>query len=350
LLSKWVDGAEAGFLTGDPFQALYVWRGASPEVFWDPSVPDSHRRVLGQSYRLPAAIKDFALGWLKRYFSDYHSIEFKPRPAEGFVKQIDSTWQLPEAEVRVAEQHLDDGDSVMFATTCGYQLQPLIQVLRQRAIPYANPWRTKRGDWNPLGYRRGVSMAQRLLAYLAIDPSMPQPQSAWTMRQVQQWIQPLQAKGLLSKGAKQRLLRLVAESADIEVQPSLLLDLFESEPISRWFQLHGGRITGDTELEEILLWWRQYVLKTKASAVKYPIAIVNRHGPVKLLEQPRCYVGTCHSVKGGEADYVFLYPSLSPAGWREWHGTPKQRDNVVRTLYVGMTRARKGLYICGELP
>ena len=54
----------------------------------------------------------------------------------------------------------------------------------------------------------------------------------------------------------------------------------------------------------------------------------------------------CDEEKGGEADVVFLFPDLSPAGDAAYQKHGPQRDSVIRLLYVGMTRARHTLYIC----
>jgi superfamily I DNA/RNA helicase len=57
-------------------------------------------------------------------------------------------------------------------------------------------------------------------------------------------------------------------------------------------------------------------------------------------------VGTIHSVEGGEADVVFLFPDLSPAGDAAYQRSGPQRHSVIRLFYVGMTRALHTLYIC----
>jgi superfamily I DNA/RNA helicase len=64
------------------------------------------------------------------------------------------------------------------------------------------------------------------------------------------------------------------------------------------------------------------------------------------VEAPRVVVGTIHSVKGGEADVVYLFPDLSRAGDAQYQRMGPPRDSVVRLFYVGMTRARHTLYIC----
>jgi len=80
--------------------------------------------------------------------------------------------------------------------------------------------------------------------------------------------------------------------------------------------------------------------------IQFPLAVAHARGPSALEEPPRVTVGTIHSVKGGEADVVFLFPDLSPAGDTAYlrHGPP--RDSVIRLFYVGMTRARHTLYVC----
>jgi superfamily I DNA/RNA helicase len=52
------------------------------------------------------------------------------------------------------------------------------------------------------------------------------------------------------------------------------------------------------------------------------------------------WIGTIHSVKGGEADVVYLAPGFTS---RAWHMTPP--DDLHRLIYVGVTRAREELVI-----
>ena len=59
-------------------------------------------------------------------------------------------------------------------------------------------------------------------------------------------------------------------------------------------------------------------------------------------------MGTIHSVKGGEADVVYLFPDLSVSGMDEWDGTVEQRAPIYRLFYVGMTRARETLVLCPQ--
>jgi superfamily I DNA/RNA helicase len=67
-----------------------------------------------------------------------------------------------------------------------------------------------------------------------------------------------------------------------------------------------------------------------------------------LLETPQVVVGTIHSVKGGQADVVYLFPDLSQAGAAHYAHGGASRDSVILQFYVGATRARERLYICGR--
>ena len=66
-----------------------------------------------------------------------------------------------------------------------------------------------------------------------------------------------------------------------------------------------------------------------------------------FVPRPKIIVGTIHSVKGGEADVVYLLPDLSWATRRDIEDNGLDAsDAVVRMAYVGMTRARQKLVLC----
>jgi hypothetical protein len=53
-----------------------------------------------------------------------------------------------------------------------------------------------------------------------------------------------------------------------------------------------------------------------------------------------------NSVKGGEADNVFLFPDISQKASAQWVGKREEKDTLYRQFYVGATRARKRLFLC----
>jgi DNA helicase-2/ATP-dependent DNA helicase PcrA len=81
-IENWSERAKDTFISGDYLQTLYSWAGASPELFL--SFPIDEEIVLRQSYRLPAAIKDYAVELVKRLGLPIP--DFKPKDEEGSVE------------------------------------------------------------------------------------------------------------------------------------------------------------------------------------------------------------------------------------------------------------------------
>jgi superfamily I DNA/RNA helicase len=100
------------------------------------------------------------------------------------------------------------------------------------------------------------------------------------------------------------------------------------------------------DYKQLLDWWHRRLAAPFHSRVKFPMEVALRTGPKALNAVPKAIVGTIHSVKGGEADVVFLFPDLSPAADIAYQRYGPERDSVIRLFYVGMTRARKALYVC----
>jgi len=355
LLRRWGDAAGRLIITGDPYQALYVWRGSHPEIFLDPAIPATRRRILSQSYRVPRAVHAVSMRWI-RQLSNYQTLDYHPRDADGAVKTCGATWKAPAQAIDLAEEYLAAGKSVMLAASCSFFLPPTLAMLRQRGIPFANPWRTKRGDWNPL-VRRGTSMAHRILAYLTLDQQEGQGRW-WTAPEIHQWVDVLEAQGLLRRGAKAAIRQRAQQELVAQTQegteprplfPDALAEWFEDAPLWQMIDLFLDRNRrAGVSLLDVLDWWAGRLLGSKRTAAAYPLRVVERYGTAGLKQEPRCYVGTIHSFKGAEADVVILYPDLSPAGMRAWNRVGEPRDSVIRLFYVGLTRARETLIICRQ--
>ena len=98
---------------------------------------------------------------------------------------------------------------------------------------------------------------------------------------------------------------------------------------------------------DLLDWWQSCLMSSRVELSRYPLKIYVNHGHAALSRPPNLWVGTCHSFKGGEADDVYLFPDLAPVAYRAYIAKCGDAyDSVVRTIYVGMTRARESLTLC----
>ena len=304
LLRSWAAQTEKLIIAGDPDQVLYHWRGADPDLFRE---GHSGRKVLKQSYRVPEAVHAKAVEWIHQ-ISDREEFEYLPTGEKGFVKSSPNTLKY----FNVNEMMKLPGKKMILAT-CGYMLQNIISVLRAKGIPFWNPYRFKAGNWNPI--RRQTT--DRLKNFLKEQKTMGELWSA---------VEHMR-KEFLQYGAK----------AKLNAKENKMI------PINQFNEFEYYSDKG-LELETPLDWF-DALNKTKQKAWRYLRTVVEKHGVDELFKEPEIIVGTVHSVKGGEADYVYLLPDLSKKAASSVY-TKEGKESMIRTFYVGMTRAKKGLFLC----
>ena len=346
LLRKWGKAADTLVLCADDDQTIYEFKGASPMAFLDPPVPDEDQEVLSQSYRVPRAIQAFSQQWIEKV---HHRKEktYLPREEEGEIRRSTAKYRAPESLVRLIDDALQEDYSadersgsipdVMVLTSCAYMLQPLISTLRNLGYPFYNPYKTNRGDWNPLGPRgRVTTTVDRVLAYLAPSLAMETGQGSdmWTNDQVAKFVPLIATKGNLRRGAKKKLGDQNPEhlyrTADMDW---LMAEIFEEHAFS-------AALDGDLD------WLQANLVGARSKGLEFPMRVIRREGVAALSKSPRIAVGTIHSVKGGEAQHIILLPDLSSAGYHSLTETTEGPDAIRRTFYVGITRARHTLTIC----
>jgi superfamily I DNA/RNA helicase len=338
LVRKWGNRAEYFIVAGDDDQTIYAFTGATPEAFLDPDIPDDHKIILKQSYRVPQAVHAVADRLIHRVARRQQKLYLPRAEAGETIRLTSGTYQAPDVSIlSSAMKHLQHGKSVMFLVACSYMLKPLVSVLRKNAVPFHNPYRKSNGSWNPLQLGRRGSTPNRILALLVAHPDYGDGHRPWTHGDLALWAECLQAKGILKHGAKKRL---AAYSAERQASYEHLEELFETSALQSLLVAynHGSR--------ELLDWWRARVTAEIHPRAQFPADIAAIHGAHTLMETPRAVVGTIHSVKGGEADVVYLFPDLSQAGDAQYARGGVPHDSVIRQFYVGVTRARETLYIC----
>jgi hypothetical protein len=210
---------------------------------------------------------------------------------------------------------------------------------RQNGIPFRNPYRRANGAWNPLRIGKRASTAGRILSLLVAHPDFGEHHRLWTNGDVMLWAEVLQTKGVLRHGMKAKL---KAAEAARTVTEDRLDDLFEPEALdSLGVAWEGG-------YRDLLAWWQARLGEDIRKRAVFPALVAATRGPLALAETPGVIVGTIHSVKGGQADVVYLFPDISQAGAAQYRRDGPPRDSVIRQFYVGVTRAREKLYICGR--
>ena len=330
LIRSWGKQVEQVVTVGDPLQCLYHWRGASPDVMTPEDAASS--TVLGRSYRVPRAVLNYAVAWARR--GDLNPPTYEPRldggvEVGGAVELLDRSLREPSGVIAAVERDIAAGRTVMLLASASYLLAPLLDGLRNRGLPFWNPYRVTAGHWNPL--RSG----ERLRAFLRPSRAVwGEEASFWTGREAARWIEPLSARKapLRERGSKgTRVKELKAYDARV-LRGEQLFPLFADETQDeRAFDL-------DAE------WWHETLLADHQRRNRYPMGVWRRD-PAALTAQPPITIGTIHSVKGGQADAVYVFPDLSPAAYGEW----QTRDPAVyRLFYVAFTRAREKLVLCRE--
>jgi DNA helicase-2/ATP-dependent DNA helicase PcrA len=208
--------------------------------------------------------------------------------------------------------------------------------MRERGIPFKNEYRAADNGWNPLNGSR------RLLAFLRPSRGVWGKDARWwTWGDLRAWIEPLQSKGVLTRGLKTVIESRCAadrfgDSQEFDaVDPTWLFEQFVDDK-------HRDAVFA-MDIE----WWFDHLRHNDRKSQHFSMAVARRHGADRLRELPRISVGTIHSVKGGESDHVYVLPDLSAAGfWDAWRTTGPRKWAVVRQFYVAMTRAKQTLYLC----
>ncbi len=327
LLSKWGQAAGRLVIVGDPWQALYEWRGSDPQVFSQDKTSDY--RVLSQSYRVPWAVYSTAIDWIQK-MPGYEQIDYMPTDEDGEVGSIEASFKDPLRMLPVIEKALEKEQSVMILASCAYMLSPIIKMLREEGIPFHNSYRTKNGAWNPLLRRKdgSVSSSDRLSSFLQMGES-----GFWSRDDLKVWLSGANCSKILPSVESWRKFEPKLSSITTDEIPYGLASTLVGEAAI------DASMAGDFE------WYKEHLASTRRNGAVFPCQIAKKYGSEGLKQEPRVTIGTIHSVKGGEADVVILAPDLSQQGIASWGSGQEGKASIYRLMYVALTRTKSELHI-----
>lgn len=348
LIRKWSANAEYLITGGDDDQELYNFKGASSDAFLH-NIPEDKKIILGQSYRVPLAVQQYATRWIEK-ITKRQPKTYKPRLDEDGAPVIGQVRYLPanitqfgvRPLIEDVQRQTEQGKSVMILTSCSYMLQYIKKQLKQGGFVYHNPYRRKRGDWNPVGKGKGASVIRDYLAAsqrnngFTLDHDGMRKMGAnglWTGVELKNWVCALSVSNFLERGAKNAIEGL----PDDVILTGMELDSYFNDT-SKLFAAACGSLP----------FFMSCVSQTSRDKFDYLTNVAKLHSVEAFYKPCLITIGTIHSVKGGEADIVYLFPDLSARAW-DARRTTEGRDAIIRQFYVGMTRAFQELVICGSV-
>ncbi len=334
LLRKWAKACDRVIIVGDPDQNLYEFRGAEPDAFYATEIPKKNTIVLADSYRVPISSHRVAMEMIGR-IADRREVKYNAKPIPGEVRRLWVSLKNPHKIVEEAMTFADRGEPTMILASCEYMLAGLIKYLRESGIPFHNPYAPTRGSFNPMGDRNGVTAPQRILALLRSSPKYAGDAARlWTWGEFAAWIDPISVDGFLIRGAKKKVADQGGRNPEQIITGDDLSPLLDKE-------------TGIAELtkleEDPLKWYQSRLNGSRAKSFEFPYSVIERNGVNALTTPPTLIIGTIHSVKGGEAKNVFVFPDLSPEGCDTLARMPA---SVYRMFYVALTRTYDRLFLC----
>jgi DNA helicase-2/ATP-dependent DNA helicase PcrA len=285
MIKRAFSGAARIYVAGDDDQAIFTWSGADVDTFLGLK---GEREVLATTHRLPRHIYGYSQMIVSRLSRRYEK-RAKPRPEAGALHRLSDWQQAP----------VSSGTWMLLARN-SFLLGPVKEWLHGAGLPYMT----------------------------AFGPSVDSKH----LRAILSW-ERLRKGEVVAAEAVREMYDLMEVKRGHKTLPGVA-----AEQLLTLSELHAAHGCQSHEP------WFESLRKIPQRDRVYYQAI-KRRGE-SLARTPRIYVGTIHSVKGGEADNVALLPDMTQ---RTWEGYERDRDAEHRTFYVGATRAKEALWLVAPM-
>lgn len=289
--NRLLDNAEIVYFAGDDDQAIFAWAGADVTQFID---FEAETIILGQSYRCPKTIQTIATRVADK-ISKRITKSWKPIETEGEAKIIDS----------ITEIDMSGGQWLILARNKSI-LKQYTKDLKLKGYYYeTKDTSAAHTAWKPSIDIKVVELVRKY----------------WNFQQYGM-IDKLSILDMIPyTKLKDNFLRYTKELQDFLTKDNMPVEVYDYFTTYQW---HEGL---------------SFIGPSNSSYIR---AMINRGE--KLFEAPRIRVSTIHSVKGGEAENVVLSLDMSFSSYKALQNK-EHRDQELRVLYVGLTRASKKLFM-----
>ncbi len=299
LVMDWVQGCDKGVFIGDADQAIFRFSGAVPESFIE--IKGDFNKVLEKSYRVPPKVHTYAQQII-RQCDNREDVQYSPDDRYG-----------PGDVFECYEPDLSLPGSHMIISRCNYMVRGWIDWLYHHKTPFHNPYRPDDLFWNP----QKTKSWRAIKDYVSL--MMGKNIKTGALKNIASCCI---AKNTMKHGAKGKVKKLALGQEH---------DIFDLAALG----FTENFIDTNLPIDDML--------KITGKAKDLIIDFYN-DGDDRLVEQPNVIIGTIHSVKGGEADHVWLDTSLN---YHIQKALIENRENVkndeARVAYVAATRAKKTL-------
>ena len=298
LILKWAENVEITTIVGDADQAIFRFAGSDPDVF--KNLDHKWIDVLKQSHRVPKKILNFSLKTI-RQIKDREDVDYMPKKGdiEGTICQCN-------------EPILSQPGSHMIITRCMYEILLHIKELKRRRILWCNPYRPEERIFNPM-----------------LGSEFKAVKSYWMLSQ---------GREITDDEARDMTDHVIAKDNIIRGKKTEIVEKKRTKNLVSMFDILDWGFTDsflkfEKPLTEIIK------PKTESGKIAIDYAAHNK------IEQEPVIVGTIHSVKGGEADNVWVSLKKTRKINQEILKNNKARDDEIRIAYVAFTRAKNFLGI-----
>lgn len=292
VVKKIISNLDEVYLAGDDDQAIYSWKGAKPEFFLE---FEGEEIVLPKSWRVPSKVWEFANGII-RQVSKRRTKKIEPANEGGLVRVLDKRTieDLTIEAAKLSMKYPSETFFLLFRTN--KMVRTAEAVLLSRRVPFK-----KLKGWSI--WDKELLMAWNVVAKLRGGIPLEFKEKAWLIENLKDEVLSPELKEVALKGLESGKLPLEFFEAIQKRDP---VDLI------KFRRKQTKRIVRDA--------WQ----------------------PIEP-EKVNLYVDTIHAAKGKEADVVILADAITSniaSSLRSGF-----RDSELRVFYVGITRARKAVFV-----